>query len=54
MKQKFEKSSLSSEVESKLEIRRQRYFSESFKKEKVQELVDKRTTVQKLCDLYGA
>ena len=53
MQQKVEKSFLKVSVESRLEIRTQRYFSESFKKEKVQELVAKRTTVQKLCDLYG-
>ena len=53
MEQKVSKSSLKVEIESKLEIRQQRYFSETFKKEKVQELIDKRTTVQKLCDLYG-
>ena len=53
MEQKVSKSSLKVEIESKLEIRQQRYFSETFKKEKVHELIDKRTTVQKLCDLYG-
>ena len=53
MPQKVEKSSLKGQIESKLEIRARRYFSETFKKEKVQELIDKRTTIQKLCDLYG-
>lgn len=53
MQQKVGKRSLKESKESVLEIRTQRYFSETFKKEKVQELVDKRTTVQKLCDLYG-
>ena len=53
MPQKVEKSSLKGQIESKLEIRARRYFSDTFKKEKVQELIDKRTTIQKLCDLYG-
>ena len=53
MPQKVEKSSLKGQIESKLEIRARRYFSETFKKEKVQELIDKRTTIQKLSDLYG-
>ena len=53
MAQKVGKDSKSAAVASQLEIRTRRYFSEAFKKEKVQELVDKRTTVQKLCDLYG-
>ena len=53
MAQKVGKESKRSEVPSQLEIRTQRYFSEAFKKEKVQDLIDKRTTVQKLCDLYG-
>lgn len=56
MEQKVEKSSLESLKSSKvsaLEIRMRRTFSETFKREKVQELMDKRTTVQKLCDLYG-
>ena len=53
MAQKVEKSSLKGQSESKLEIRTRRYFSETFKKEKVQELIDKRTTIQKLSDLYG-
>ena len=53
MRQKVEKSSLKGQIESKLEIRVRRYFSETFKKEKVQELIDKRTTIQKLSDLYG-
>lgn len=53
MQQKVEKSTKKVPKESSLEIRTQRYFSESFKKEKVQELIDKRTTVQKLRDLYG-
>ena len=53
MAQKVEKSSLGGPLESRLEIRPRRYFSETFKKEKVQELIAKRTTIQKLCDLYG-
>ena len=53
MPQKVEKSSLKGQIESKLEIRARRYFSDTFKKEKVQELIDKRTTIQKLSDLYG-
>ena len=53
MRQKVEKSSLKGQIESKLEIRVRRYFSETFKKEKVQELIDKRRTIQKLSDLYG-
>ena len=53
MAQKVEKSALGGHSASKLEIRARRYFSETFKKEKVQELIDKRTTIQKLSDLYG-
>ena len=53
MAQKVERSTLRGQGESKLVIRERRYFSETFKKEKVQELIDKRTTIQKLCDLYG-
>ena len=53
MRQKVEKSSLKGQIESKLEIRARRYFSDTFKKEKVQELIDKRRTIQKLSDLYG-
>lgn len=53
MKQKVLKSSLSGQIENQLEIRKVRYFSEPFKKEKVQELIDKRTSVQELHDLYG-
>ena len=36
----------------KLEIRKQRYFSEQFKRAKVKELVEKRLTIQQLCQLY--
>ena len=53
MAQKVEKSGLGGHTASKLVIRERRYFSETFKKEKVQELIDKRTTIQKLSDLYG-
>lgn len=53
MKQKVEKSSLKVQIEQKLIIRERRYFSTAFKKEKVEDLVAKRTTVQELCDLYG-
>ena len=53
MKQKVEKSSLNVQIEPPLSIRQQRYFSAAFKKEKVEDLVAKRTTVQELCDLYG-
>lgn len=37
----------------KLEIRKQRYFSEAFKKSKVEELVKKEVSIQEICDLYG-
>ena len=55
MKQKVEKSSLkgySDQTDGKLSIRRQRYFSDSFKKEKVQDLIEKRISIKEICDLY--
>lgn len=39
-------------IKQKLEIRRNRVFSEEFKKRKVQELVEKRITVTQLSRLY--
>lgn len=36
-----------------LEIRQRRTFSESFKREKVKQLVEKKVSPQMLCDLYG-
>jgi transposase len=53
MKQKVLKSSLKLETEQVLQIREQRYFSEAFKRQKVEDLLSKRTSVQQTCDLYG-
>ena len=51
MKQKVEKSSLT-EGKPLLKIREQRYFSEAFKKEKVEDLVAKRISIKDLCLSY--
>ena len=37
----------------KLKIRKQRYFSDAFKRTKVEELVTKQVTIGDLCKLYG-
>ena len=55
MKQKVENRSLegySDQSDAKLSIRRQRYFSDTFKKEKVQDLIEKRISIKEICDLY--
>ena len=52
MKQKVKKD-VSSNQTGSLIIVEQRYFSESFKREKVEELVAKRLTIQELCELYN-
>jgi len=36
-----------------LEIRKQRYFSETFKKAKVKELTNKEVSIREICELYG-
>jgi transposase len=41
-----------SKTKSELVIRKQRYFSEVFKKSKVEELVNKEVTIQEICELY--
>ena len=51
MKQKVSKSSLTIQAES-LHIREQRSFSDSFKREKVADLLAKRCTIAQLCLLY--
>lgn len=38
---------------SELKIRRVRYFSKSFKKDKINDLVNKRISMKEICDLYG-
>jgi transposase-like protein len=35
-----------------LEIRKQRYFSETFKRAKVKELTEKQITMKEICELY--
>ncbi len=37
----------------RLEIRKQRYFSEPFKKSKVKELTEKQITINEICELYN-
>lgn len=37
----------------RLEIRKQRYFSETFKKSKVAELTAKQITMREICEIYG-
>lgn len=51
MKQKVSKNSLTIQAES-LHIREQRSFSDSFKREKVADLLAKRSTIAQLCLLY--
>lgn len=36
-----------------LEIRKQRYFSEAFKKSKIAQLVNKEVSMLEICELYG-
>ena len=50
-----EKSKKGSSTSTKLQIRKtnQRYFSEAFKREKVQDLVEKRISIANFCKLYG-
>ena len=55
MKQKVKNRSFqgySEQIDAKLLIRRQRYFSDTFKKEKVQDLIEKRISIKEICDLY--
>lgn len=40
-------------VKKKLEIRQRRIFSEEFKRQKVQQLIDKQIGIMELVDLYG-
>lgn len=37
----------------KLKIRKQRYFSEAFKRSKVEELAQKQVSISEICKLYG-
>ena len=52
MKQKVEKSFLTQE-KPELKVREVRYFSEAFKKEKVEDLVAKRISIKDLCAQYN-
>lgn len=41
-----------SKSDKRLEIRKQRYFSETFKRSKVKELTEKQITMSEICELY--
>lgn len=41
-----------SKSDKRLEIRKQRYFSETFKRSKVKELTEKQITISEICELY--